>query len=568
MAHPAAASVVREIESLFDGSSVAGLTDRELLERLTARRDAGAEAAFAALVGRHGPMVLGICRQILGDRHHAEDAFQAVFLVLARKAGSIRNLDLVVSWLYGVALRTARKLKTRLSRQRKNEERDGMSGPGAATVVEPMVPPAEVSAMAFEQGRCQILAYIESKGLYNEFETDSEGRSHANPLSADYYSVAVFPPEGQPYLNVEKSFDWTKGALEHSIDFVLPRGAVIHGKVTEAGSGKALAEARVNYASRPRKDVKTGAYNSHSGTGPDGSFLLATVPGPGYLVVYVPSDDYVLQEIGSAMVQQGQPGGLRFYANAFVAGQIKPESAGWEVNVELRRGVTVEGQVIGPDGKRVQNASIISRVILEPYLGPYRFWSASYQGAVHDGHFELHGLDPDTEVPVFFLEPNRKLGATLRPFGRPPRYACRDRSDQLSEQSRVRRRRADCAARPDPGCDLPHHRSHERAQCARSAGPQGVYHQARRDTRPGRHPDSETSGQVGSFPGRVPELYQEAERAGVAVAIGGRALTDSLRGNALYVLRRRAEAPGGICTLAPRPRPSLKARSSATQSMT
>ena len=142
-----------------------------------------------------------------------------------------------------------------------------------------------------------------------------------------------------------------------------------------------------------------------------------------------------------------------------------PRAHGWEVNVELRRGVTVEGQVIGPDGKRVQNASIISRVILEPYLGPYRFWSASYQGAVHDGHFELHGLDPDTEVPVFFLEPNRKLGATLRPFGRPPRYACRDRSDQLSEQSRVRRRRADCAARPDPGCDLPHHRSHERAQC-------------------------------------------------------------------------------------------------------
>ena len=95
MADLATGSVGRQIESLFDGSSVAGLTDRQLLERFTARRDAGAEVAFAALVTRHGPMVLGICRQILGDRHHAEDAFQAVFLVLARKARSIRDPDLL-----------------------------------------------------------------------------------------------------------------------------------------------------------------------------------------------------------------------------------------------------------------------------------------------------------------------------------------------------------------------------------------------------------------------------------------------------------------------------------------
>ena len=71
---------------LFDGGSVAGLSDRQLLERFVAGRDPAGEAAFAALVARHGPMVLGVCRQLLGDRHHAEDAFQAVFLVLARKA--------------------------------------------------------------------------------------------------------------------------------------------------------------------------------------------------------------------------------------------------------------------------------------------------------------------------------------------------------------------------------------------------------------------------------------------------------------------------------------------------
>ena len=67
-------------------------------------------------------MVLDVCRQIVGDPHHAEDAFQAVFLVLARKARSIGNPDLLNNWLYGVTLRTAWKAKARLTRQRRYEE--------------------------------------------------------------------------------------------------------------------------------------------------------------------------------------------------------------------------------------------------------------------------------------------------------------------------------------------------------------------------------------------------------------------------------------------------------------
>ena len=116
MAHAAFSSVVRQIGSLFDGGSVAGLSDRQLLDRFVERRDAAGEAAFAALVARHGPMVLHVCRQLLGDHQHAEDAFQAVFLVLARRARSVRNPDLLGHWLYGVALRTARKANARLSR--------------------------------------------------------------------------------------------------------------------------------------------------------------------------------------------------------------------------------------------------------------------------------------------------------------------------------------------------------------------------------------------------------------------------------------------------------------------
>ena len=59
------------------------------------------------MVARHGPMVLRVCNQLLGDQHHSEDAFQAVFLVLARRARSVRDPDLLGNWLYGIALRTA-----------------------------------------------------------------------------------------------------------------------------------------------------------------------------------------------------------------------------------------------------------------------------------------------------------------------------------------------------------------------------------------------------------------------------------------------------------------------------
>ena len=135
MAHMASPAVVQQIESLFDGESVAGLTDRQLLERFTTSGDATGEAAFAALVRRHGPMVLGICHQLLGDRHHAEDVFQAVFLVLARKARSIRDPELLGNWLYGVSLRTARKAKVRLLSRRKREEGGSMTHPNVCSDV-------------------------------------------------------------------------------------------------------------------------------------------------------------------------------------------------------------------------------------------------------------------------------------------------------------------------------------------------------------------------------------------------------------------------------------------------
>ena len=81
--------VLRHLRTLYRCGVVGPLSDEQLLDRFLARRDETAEEAFAELVQRHGPMVLGVCRRILGDAHEAEDAFQATFLVLARKAASV-----------------------------------------------------------------------------------------------------------------------------------------------------------------------------------------------------------------------------------------------------------------------------------------------------------------------------------------------------------------------------------------------------------------------------------------------------------------------------------------------
>jgi RNA polymerase sigma factor (sigma-70 family) len=831
MADLATSMVGLQIESLFEGGSVTGLTDRQLLERFTALRDAGAEVAFTALVTRHGPMVLGICRQILHDCHLAEDAFQAVFLVLASKARSIRNPDLLGMWLYGVALRTAQKANARLIRQRKNEGAHAMSDFGADSEVEPMSQPADVSAMAREQAEILhdeiarlpqsfrlpiILCYFEGltlaeashrlqwpagtlhsrlarardklrrrivrrgliapaaalavglsnrsasafvspalsdstaraairfaagqavsswaaslardvlramfanklrliaktvllvtacatgagcfafslasqhepkrqpdahrpqvaarsddtnqrpapgrmfvagrvldpegkpvpnaetmvyaaikqpgrvdgyaemtpsaigqarsdgSGLFqidaprtissrhhqtgmvalapgygagwveldpdadrpniditlrpeqvirerffdvngrpaqgvtvmvqtmgrlvpadlpnhrkesidgpafwwntvkslpawpvpslsdvdgkfairgagrdlrvilavddprfarqqvsidtdgapeskplkialepakiikgritdagtgkpiphapvriaslthgasniNEFQADAEGRFRANPLSADRYGVSASAPEGRPYLSVEKYFNWPKGAVEHSMDFALPQGVVIHGKVTEEGSGRPVAGARIRLARRLFD--KSGASNGQTASDANGSYRLAALTGPGYLTVLGPSDDYVLRdESGDSVLPQGaSAGGRRFYAHAFIACDPKMSDQSVEINVALRRGVTVIGQVVGPEGQPVHDAWMISRFFLHPSYGAWLVWSARDHGSVASGRFTIHGLDPNAEAPVYFLDPLHRLGATVNISGK------------------------------------------------------------------------------------------------------------------------------------------------------
>ncbi len=118
MASQSNESVLRGLLRLSAGQALRSLPDCELLERFVEAHD---EAAFTALIERHGPMVLGVCRRTLPSFHDAEDASQATFLVLARKANAIRKKASLGSWLHGVACRSAAKLKRNHARRTMRE---------------------------------------------------------------------------------------------------------------------------------------------------------------------------------------------------------------------------------------------------------------------------------------------------------------------------------------------------------------------------------------------------------------------------------------------------------------
>jgi RND family efflux transporter MFP subunit len=116
-------AALQSLRTLFSVGAAGGLTDGELLGLFATRGGEAAELAFAALVERHGSMVLRVCRAFTGDPHDAEDAFQATFLILAERSGSIRKRESAASWLHGVARRVAAGARAAATRRRAHERR-------------------------------------------------------------------------------------------------------------------------------------------------------------------------------------------------------------------------------------------------------------------------------------------------------------------------------------------------------------------------------------------------------------------------------------------------------------
>jgi protocatechuate 3,4-dioxygenase beta subunit len=311
----------------------------------------------------------------------------------------------------------------RFARQRVPVNTDGASEPKSVTVA---LEPAKIikgritdaqTGEPIPHAQLNIDSHHARGITVTEFEADAEGRFRVNPLSGDRYGVSVRAPEGQTYLGINTSLNWPKGAVEYPLDLALRRGVVIRGQVAEEGSGKPVVGARISFGPFRMAEGQSGILSGNAASGSDGSFQLAALPCPGTLIVLGPSDDYVLREIDSEMVYRGKPGGQPVFAHAFVPCDVKTGSKSLDVNIVLRPSMTVTGRVVGPNGQPIQDAWMISRVCLFPQasaLNPaWLQWRGQYPGSVMGGRFAIHGLDSDAEVPVYFLDPLHKLGATV-----------------------------------------------------------------------------------------------------------------------------------------------------------
>jgi len=144
-------------------TDLAVASDRDLLDQFAQNGD---QAAFAALVARHGPRVFSVCTRVLKDRHAAEDAFQTTFLVLAQKAATLSRPDAVGSWLYGVALRTALSARSDLPPPvRPPDPERPMSDPSAQLAQEELrlVLDEELCRLADAERELIVMVYLEGK---------------------------------------------------------------------------------------------------------------------------------------------------------------------------------------------------------------------------------------------------------------------------------------------------------------------------------------------------------------------------------------------------------------------
>lgn len=158
-------AVFRQFNRLFGAGSVSGLSEGQLLARFVESRD---DAAFEAIVTRFGPMVMGICRQVLNDSHAADDAFQATFLVLVRRARTIRDRELLGNWLYGAALKVARRARADQAKQRSREAevrsvKTEFDGDSTSPTDQEFAPALheEISRLADKYRRPMVLCFLE-----------------------------------------------------------------------------------------------------------------------------------------------------------------------------------------------------------------------------------------------------------------------------------------------------------------------------------------------------------------------------------------------------------------------
>jgi RNA polymerase sigma factor (sigma-70 family) len=271
--------------------------------------------------------------------------------------------------------------------------------------------------------------------------TDAEGRFRLRLAPGDTVSLLVFAPEGSPYLGIQKSVKLTPGTARHALPLALPRGVEIRGRVTEQASGAAVAGAGLYFLQqrdnnpRARFDLLIGeAYPSHSG--PDGSYRIVVPTQPGHLLVTRAGQGFIELPITRGELYTGKPSANRrfdgmpgaepVYFHAIHRLDVAPQAGVKELPVSVRRGVTLRGRLIKPDGRPVPRAFLFCGGALlaaqdNAVRASYLHGDLGRAIPVYGGDFELRGCDPDKTYSVYFLsEPRETVRSGDQGFANQP----------------------------------------------------------------------------------------------------------------------------------------------------
>jgi RNA polymerase sigma factor (sigma-70 family) len=221
-------------------------------------------------------------------------------------------------------------------------------------------------------------------------QADGEGRFRVSIFPAKEIGIRAYPPPDAPYVPGWKDVGFRKGVVHREVEVVLPRATLVRGKISEAGNGKPVAGAFVQHNGDWR--------NGDTVSSPDGSYRIGVPAGAGRLMVTHPSGEFIPQVVGSAGGSLDKPIGDPAYYHGVVELDVKAGDKVKDLDITLRRGVTIKGRLVGPGGKAVASAVMLvsrHRPRTEKVMHPVH---------VRDGRFEVRGCDPEQSYDLIFLE--------------------------------------------------------------------------------------------------------------------------------------------------------------------
>jgi hypothetical protein len=237
-----------------------------------------------------------------------------------------------------------------------------------------------------------------------EVRTDANGEFRVIPYHAEFLSIIVTAPQNGTF----ELMKWkdAKKILASKQKLLVPQGTVVEGTVIEAATGKPIAGASVFYESPRHKPSLTEATS-----GEDGRFVLTAGPGHGALLVRAPTPDYIKQDTtsGQAIYSYDRPSGIHLHPDGLALLDLKPDTKRQQITIKLRRGVTIQGRAVDPDGTPV----VVGKVITTAYA-PYNLnFSQTEDLPIRNGQFMIPGLDPDKEYRIYLVDPAKQCGATV-----------------------------------------------------------------------------------------------------------------------------------------------------------